>query len=59
MSNPDPEQYLDYALSQLINDTNNPLSAIRGHSLKRDMYGLDSSNNIYLDAVPQPIDRSR
>ncbi len=33
---------MDYALSQLINDTNNPLSAIRGHSLLRDMYGNDS-----------------
>ncbi len=33
---------MDYALAQLINDTNNPLSAIRGHSLLRDMYGNDS-----------------
>ena len=33
---------MDYALAQLINDTNNPLSALRGHSLLRDMYGNDS-----------------
>jgi hypothetical protein len=36
------EQMMDYALAQLINDTNNPLSALRGHSLGRDMYGNDS-----------------
>ncbi|WP_435005335.1 hypothetical protein P12x_003232 [Tundrisphaera lichenicola] len=36
------EQYFDFALGQLINDTNNPLSALRGHSLLRDMYGNDS-----------------
>src|SRR4051812_18629241 len=36
------EQYMDYALAQLINDTNNPASALRGHSLLRDMYGNDS-----------------
>ncbi len=40
---PNAEQLMDYALSQLINDTNNPLSAIRGHSLLRDMYGNDST----------------
>ncbi|MDX2037390.1 MAG: hypothetical protein SFX72_12125 [Isosphaeraceae bacterium] len=39
---PSPEQLMDYALSQLINDTNNPTSALRGHSLLRDMYGSDS-----------------
>ena len=39
---PQPEALMDYALAQLINDTNNPLSAIRGHSLLRDMYGNDS-----------------
>ncbi len=40
---PNSEQLMDYALSQLINDTNNPLSALRGHSLLRDMYGNDST----------------
>ena len=33
------------AWSQLINDTNDPASAIRGHSLGRDMYGNDSIAN--------------
>ncbi|WZO97201.1 hypothetical protein EP7_004224 [Isosphaeraceae bacterium EP7] len=55
------EQMMDYALAQLINDTNNPLSALRGHSLGRDMYGNDSvmANGInnslyknYLEALP-------
>ena len=42
LARPQPETLMDYALAQLINDTNNPLSAIRGHSLLRDMYGQDS-----------------
>jgi hypothetical protein len=42
---PDANEMLDYALTQLINDTANPQSAIRGHSLKRDMYGTDAINN--------------
>ncbi len=42
VSRPGAEQLMDYALSQLINDTNNPLSSLRGHSLLRDMYGNDS-----------------
>ncbi len=42
VSRPQAEVLMDYALAQLINDTNNPLSAIRGHSLLRDMYGNDS-----------------
>ena len=36
---------MDFALSQLINDTANPMSAIRGHSLLRDMYGNDALFN--------------
>ncbi len=39
---PNAEQYMDFALAQLINDTNNPLSSLRGHGLLRDMYGNDS-----------------
>jgi hypothetical protein len=35
----DPEMLLSYFLSQLIYDTNNPNSALRGHSLARTMYG--------------------
>ena len=42
IARPQAEAMMDYALSQLINDTNNPLSALRGHSLLRDMYGNDS-----------------
>ncbi len=42
---PDPGHLMDFALAQLVNDTNNPQSAIRGHSLKRDMYGNDAVYN--------------
>lgn len=41
---PSSDQVMDYALSQLIYDTTNPLSAIRGHSLANDMYGNDAAN---------------
>src|SRR5438445_7523101 len=44
---PDSTELMDYALSQLIDDTANPLSAMRGHSLKRDMYGNDAWQNGY------------
>ena len=33
---------MDYALAQLISDTADIRSAIRGHSLARDMYGNDA-----------------
>ena len=49
---PDPANVLDFALAQLINDTNNPQSALRGHSLKRDMYGNDAVNNGFLKGRP-------
>src|SRR5436305_8159135 len=42
---PDSNELMDFALQQLIDDTGLPTSAIRGHSLKRDMYGSDSQNN--------------
>jgi hypothetical protein len=35
----DPEMLLAYFLGQFIYDTDNPLSALRGHSLARNMYG--------------------
>src|SRR5262249_40365666 len=35
----DPELLLAYFLGQLIYDTDNPQSALRGHSLARNMYG--------------------
>ena len=37
-----PKNLLDGAMYQLLRDTNNSLSAIRGHSLLRDMYGDDA-----------------
>jgi large repetitive protein len=42
LAQPDPEKVMDFGMSQLINDTNLPASALRGHSLKRDMFGNDS-----------------
>jgi hypothetical protein len=35
----DPEMLLSAFLSQLLYDTDNPLSALRGHGLMRNMYG--------------------
>lgn len=49
---PDSSEVMDFALSQLIDDTANPQSAIRGHSLKRDMYGNDAWYNGYLASRP-------
>ena len=42
INRPSSEALMDYALAQLINDTSNSLSALRGHSILRDMYGNDS-----------------
>ncbi|AMV38838.1 hypothetical protein [Planctomyces sp. SH-PL62] len=49
---PQSEQLMEFALSQLISDTNDVRSAIRGHSLARDMFGNDAGKNGYLDARP-------
>jgi len=49
---PESAELMDYALSQLIDDTDNPMSAIRGHSLKRDMYGNDGLYNAALRGLP-------
>ena len=46
MNQPQRDELMDYALAQLIGDTADPRSAIRGHSLARDMYGYDT----YVDA---------
>src|SRR5271165_7282371 len=55
---PQRDELMDYALSQLICDTPDIRSSIRGHSLARDMYGNDAANNGYLtsrpDGVPMP-----
>ncbi len=45
-------EMMEFALTQLIYDTANPLSAIRGHSLLRDMYGNDATHNGYLTVQP-------
>ena len=52
---PQDDELMDFALSQLINDTGDPRSVIRGHSLARDMYGNDATSNGYLPL--DPIDR--
>ncbi len=52
------DELMNFALAQLIDDTANPLSAIRGHSLRRDMYGNDAANNGYLTAIPRAADQS-
>src|SRR5262245_38020373 len=49
---PDPKDLMFFAISQLIGDASNPLSAIRVHSLLRDMYGNDASSNGSLTARP-------
>jgi len=49
---PQAGDMMDFALSQLIGDTNDPRSAIRGHSLARDMYGNDAAFNGYVDYNP-------
>ncbi|WP_337173834.1 hypothetical protein [Paludisphaera sp.] len=46
---PQPEELMDFALSQLISDTNDVRSAIRGHSLARDMYGNDGTLNGFVE----------
>ena len=55
---PRPDDLMDFALQQLIADTGDVRSAIRGHSLARDMYGNDAANNGYLtsrpDGAPKP-----
>ena len=50
VNQPQRDELMDYALAQLISDTADIRSAIRGHSLARDMYG----NDTYLDANGNP-----
>jgi hypothetical protein len=50
---PQDDELMDFALSQLINDTGDVRSVIRGHSLARDMYGTNINNaNGYLTVNP-------
>src|SRR3984957_5932198 len=50
--NPSPNDLMDFALEQLIVDTGDVRSALRGHSLARDMFGNDASNNGSLPGNP-------
>jgi large repetitive protein len=52
---PDSSEVMDFALAQLVDDTSNPQSAIRGHSLRRDMYGNDTTTNGFLAARPDNV----
>ncbi|RUL82036.1 hypothetical protein TsocGM_24040, partial [Tautonia sociabilis] len=45
LNRPPADQLIQYAIRQLINDTTNPMSALYGHGLKRDMYGNDAADN--------------
>ena len=58
VNQPQRDELMDFALAQLISDTADRTSAIRGHSMARDMYGNDAANNGYLtsrpDGVPKP-----
>ena len=42
---PQADELIDFGLAQLITDTNDIRSVIRGHSLARDMYGNDATGN--------------
>src|SRR5271157_5113377 len=55
VNQPQRDELMDYALSQLICDTPDIRSAIRGHSLARDMYGNDASLNSYLPSRPDGV----
>lgn len=48
VNQPQRDELMDYALSQLICDTPDIRSSIRGHSMARDMYGNDASGNGYV-----------
>ncbi len=46
------DELMDFALSQLIQDTGDVRSVIRGHSLARDMYGNDANFNGFFNSNP-------
>ncbi len=50
---PQAEELLDFGMQQLISDTNDIRSVIRGHSLARDMYGTGSTSNGFLPLDPE------
>jgi len=45
LDEPPDADLIEFGIQQLINDTTNPMSALYGHSLKRDMYGNDAATN--------------
>jgi hypothetical protein len=52
----DPQKQLDSVFSQIVRDTTNPHSVLRGHSLLNDIYGNDGlkmSNNASTIAIAQ------
>jgi len=49
---PQADELIDFALAQLITDTNDIRSVIHGHSLARDMYGNNGGGNGYLTVSP-------
>ena len=52
INRPNIDELLESAVAQLINDTTNPMSALYGHGLLRDMYGNDASTNGFYAANP-------
>ena len=52
VNQPQRDELMDYALAQLISDTADIRSSIRGHSMARDMYGNDAVFNGYLTQRP-------
>ncbi len=50
---PQADELLDFAMGQLIGDTSDSRSVIRGHSLARDMYGNDAFYNGSMTINPQ------
>src|SRR6516162_7434090 len=50
---PQADELFDFALGQLIGDTADSRSVIRGHSLARDMYGNDGFLNGHMTINPQ------
>ena len=50
---PQADELIDFALAQLITDTNDIRSSIRGHSMARDMFGNDATGNGLLLTSPR------
>ncbi len=49
---PQADELMDFGLAQLITDTNDIKSVIRGHSMARDMFGNDANTNALLGLSP-------